>query len=159
MERDDPPQGSHRGGRLWHGASGPDFSRAARDAGAIRLCGAAARGARPHACRNIAMANGRCHLHGGRSTGPVTDAGRRRAVRARWKHGGRSAHAKEERRALVELLRLLGDQRVAFESFIEAGGAESLLRAIARTTAAFVAADTPAAMGSGDPFALGDDDE
>lgn len=48
-------------------------------------CGAKTRAGRP--CQAPVMANGRCKLHGGRSTGPTTQAGRDRisAVQtARW---------------------------------------------------------------------------
>ena len=34
--------------------------------------------------------NGRCHLHGGKSTGPRTDEGRTRIAAAQFKHGKRS---------------------------------------------------------------------
>jgi hypothetical protein len=34
--------------------------------------------------------NGRCHLHGGASTGPRTDEGRARIAAAQFKHGNRS---------------------------------------------------------------------
>ncbi len=54
--------------------------------GRRRTCGAHARSS-GSPCRAPAMANGRCKLHGGKSTGPKTEAGRKRcaeAVRARW---------------------------------------------------------------------------
>ncbi len=41
--------------------------------------------------RQPAMANGRCRLHGGLSTGPRTAEGRARCARARLKHGAYSA--------------------------------------------------------------------
>ena len=34
--------------------------------------------------------NGRCHLHGGKSTGLRTDEGRQRIAKAQFKHGRRS---------------------------------------------------------------------
>jgi hypothetical protein len=43
------------------------------------------------ACRSPAMANGRCRMHGGASTGPRTQEGLARSKRARWKHGFYSA--------------------------------------------------------------------
>jgi hypothetical protein len=50
------------------------------------------------------MANGRCRMHGGKSTGPRTAEGLERSRRARWKHGHYSAEAKAERaRARLEL--------------------------------------------------------
>ena len=38
-------------------------------------------------CRGAAMPNGRCKLHGGKSTGPRTAEGLARSRRANWKHG------------------------------------------------------------------------
>ena len=45
------------------------------------------------------MANGRCRMHGGKSTGPRTPEGRERCRKANWKHGRRSAEAIAERKA------------------------------------------------------------
>jgi hypothetical protein len=39
------------------------------------------------------MANRRCRMHGGTSTGPRTPEGLQRCQRAAWKHGRRSAEA------------------------------------------------------------------
>ena len=53
-------------------------------------CRAQACGARTRAggsCLGLAMANGRCRLHGGASTGPRTQAGLARMVAAKTKHG------------------------------------------------------------------------
>jgi len=38
-------------------------------------------------CRAAAMPNGRCKVHGGKSTGPRTPEGLERSRRANWKHG------------------------------------------------------------------------
>jgi hypothetical protein len=43
------------------------------------------------------MPNGRCKLHGGKSTGPRTPEGLERSRRANWKHGHFSREAKAER--------------------------------------------------------------
>ena len=43
--------------------------------------------------------NGRCHLHGGASTGPRTEEGRARIAAAHFKHGGRSKAFVEAQRA------------------------------------------------------------
>ena len=59
------------------------------DLAAVRRCGARTRAGRP--CRQPAMANGRCRLHGGKSTGPRTAAGRARSRKARLVHGARAA--------------------------------------------------------------------
>ncbi len=79
---------SDRRGRLKNGNRPGDFLAAPR-CGAHTRCGGE--------CRQPAMPNGRCRLHGGLSTGPRTPAGLARSRRARWKHGARSA----EVRALV----------------------------------------------------------
>jgi hypothetical protein len=42
-------------------------------------------------CRQPAMANGRCRLHGGKSTGPKTSQGLERTRKGNWKHGLYSA--------------------------------------------------------------------
>jgi hypothetical protein len=63
-------------------------------------------------CRGAAMPNGRCRLHGGKSTGPRTPEGLERSKRARWKHGYYSREAKAERshlRAAILALRDLCD--------------------------------------------------
>src|SRR5262245_21019477 len=71
-----------RRGRLKNGNPCGDYLRAPR-------CGARTRAGCP--CRQPAMPNGRCRLHGGLSTGPRTAEGRRRARTARLVHGYRSA--------------------------------------------------------------------
>ena len=61
-------------------------------------------------CRAAAMLNGRCKVHGGKSTGPRTPGGLERSKRARWKHGYYSREAKVERsrvRAALLALRYL----------------------------------------------------
>jgi hypothetical protein len=71
-----------RRGRLNNGNPGGDFLAAPR-------CGAKTRAGCN--CRQPAMANGRCRFHGGKSTGPRTEAGRARARSNRLVHGLRSA--------------------------------------------------------------------
>lgn len=53
------------------------------------------------------MANGRCRMHGGGSTGPRTPEGLERLRKARTTHGGRSAEAVELRRMLAAERRML----------------------------------------------------
>jgi hypothetical protein len=53
------------------------------------------------------MANGRCDMHGGKSTGPRTPEGLARSRRAGWKHGFYSAAAKATRREARARLRAL----------------------------------------------------
>jgi len=50
------------------------------------------------------MANGRCRLHGGLSTGPKTAEGIERIRRAVTKHGRYSKQANAERRFIRELI-------------------------------------------------------
>jgi hypothetical protein len=74
-----PPE---RRGRLKNGNRSGDFLAAPR-CGARTRCGGA--------CRQPAMTNGRCRMHGGLSTGPRTPEGLARSRRARLTHGARSA--------------------------------------------------------------------
>ncbi len=69
-------------GRLRHGNPSGDFLAAPR-------CGARTRAG--CACRQPAMANGRCRLHGGKSTGARTAAGLARCRTATLAHGQRTA--------------------------------------------------------------------
>jgi len=71
-----------RRGRLKNGNPPGDYLAAPR-------CGAKTRAG--CACRQPAMKNGRCRLHGGKSTGARTAEGRRRARTARLVHGRRTA--------------------------------------------------------------------
>jgi hypothetical protein len=63
------------------------------------------------------MANGRCRMHGGLSTGPRTPEGLERARKAPWRHGHYSAEAKaaraEGRRVVRELRQLVAMGRMA----------------------------------------------
>jgi hypothetical protein len=65
-------------------------------------CGAKTRRGTP--CRSPAMANGRCRMHGGMSTGPRTPEGLTHSKRARWKHGLYSASAETERQRTRQLI-------------------------------------------------------
>jgi hypothetical protein len=73
---------ARRRGRLKNGNPSGDFLAAPR-------CGAKTRAG--CACRQPAMTNGRCRLHGGKSTGARTAEGRRRARATRLVHGRRTA--------------------------------------------------------------------
>ena len=79
-----------RRGRLRNGATPGDFLAAPR-------CGARTRAG--ECCRQPAMKNGRCRMHGGLSTGPRTAAGRARCAAARRTHGFYSAEMVALRRA------------------------------------------------------------
>jgi hypothetical protein len=85
-----PPAPPLRRGWLRHGNRPGDYAKAPR-------CGARTRAG--GCCRQPAMANGRCRMHGGLSTGPRTEAGLARARRARWKHGFDSAEIRNLRSA------------------------------------------------------------
>jgi hypothetical protein len=80
MHRDGPARGW-----LKHGNPPGDPTSAPR-------CGAHTR--RHNACQAPAMANGRCRMHGGRSTGPRTLAGLARIRTATTRHGRCSAVAR-----------------------------------------------------------------
>jgi len=60
---------------------------------------------------NEPMPNGRCKLHGGKSTGPRTPEGLERSRRANWKHGHFSREAKAERSLLRAAILALRDLR------------------------------------------------
>lgn len=69
------------------------------------VCGAKARTNIHQPCRRIAMANGRCHLHGGKSTGSKTPEGKLIQKMASWKHGMRSKEAIAEARNVQQMVR------------------------------------------------------
>jgi hypothetical protein len=85
-----------RHGWLRNGNRPGDFSKAAR-------CGA--RNRRGASCQCPAMANGRCRLHGGLSTGPRTPEGIERIRQAVTKHGRYSEEGIAERRHNRALLK------------------------------------------------------
>src|SRR5277367_2646595 len=100
MERktDKAPR-ERRLGSLKNGNPSGDFTKVAR-------CGAKNRRGLP--CQQPAMKNGRCRLHGGKSTGPRTPEGRQRIAQANLKHGYYAKAARQERRdfrAFVKRLR------------------------------------------------------
>jgi hypothetical protein len=86
------PDEPHAPRRGWLRNNNPpgDLSKA-------RRCGAKTRRGTP--CQSPAMKNGRCRMHGGKSTGPRTCAGLERSRRARWRHG---AYSRETRELLAE---------------------------------------------------------
>lgn len=63
-------------------------------------CGAKTRKGNP--CQQVAMANRRCYLHGGKSTGPRTPEGLERMRQSKIKHGYYSQEKITERRAFRE---------------------------------------------------------
>ena len=78
---------------------------------ALPVCGARTRGGA--SCRNYAMRNGRCRMHGGASTGARTAAGLERVRTVNLVHGGRS-------REMIELRRLVRELRGGARRLIEA---------------------------------------
>jgi hypothetical protein len=99
-----------RRGWLQNGNRTGDFLLAPR-CGARTRCGGE--------CRQPAMYNGRCRLHGGLSTGPRTAEGLTRSRRARWKHGARSAQV----RALLREARLQSRRTRALRSRLSGASA------------------------------------
>ena len=87
---------ARRHGWLKNGNAPGDFSKAPR-------CGAKNRRGTPCQCP---MANGRCRLHGGLSTGPKTAEGIERIRRAKLKHGRYTKQVKAERAEYREVLRV-----------------------------------------------------
>lgn len=96
MPNDDNEPHAKRRGWLKNGNPPGDPSRAPR-------CGAKNRA--HNACRAPAMRNGRCRMHGGRSTGPKTAEGHKKSQSANLIHGEYSAQAKEQKRRFVTALR------------------------------------------------------
>ena len=66
-------------------------------------CGAKTRKGTP--CKGPAMTNGRCRMHGGKSTGPRTSEGLERSRKANWKHGYYTAKSINQRWFIRQLLR------------------------------------------------------
>ena len=60
--------------------------------------------------------NGRCHLHGGKSTGPRTDEGRARIAAAHFKHGNRTKQAIAERRESAAIGRMIRRELATLET-------------------------------------------
>lgn len=67
-------------------------------------CGARTRGQKT--CRGPAMKNGRCRMHGGKSTGPQTSAGLMRSKTTNLKHGFYSLEARCERQMAGQIQRI-----------------------------------------------------
>ena len=74
---------------------------------ASETCGAQTRSDRP--CRNFAGPNGRCRMHGGKSTGPRTSEGKSVAAQNGRKHGVYSRGYTDDELRVVEELRLADD--------------------------------------------------
>src|SRR5687767_12522588 len=104
-----PTRGLVRGARWSKLSNEPHASGWAKH---LELARAAPRCAAPRKsdgqpCRQGAMPNGRCRMHGGMSTGPRTPEGLERSRKANWKHGHYSVEAIKARREAREEPRLL----------------------------------------------------
>jgi hypothetical protein len=104
VEKPSEPQHLQCSGRLKNGNPAGNPAAAAR-------CGARTRAGLPCRCPAI-RGRKRCKLHGGRSTGPKTAAGRERIRQANFKHGRYSAQvialqreARSALRAMRELMK------------------------------------------------------
>lgn len=93
-------------------------------------CGAKTR--QGTSCRAPAMANGRCRMHGGKSTGPRTAAGLARSRKAKYKHGHYSVEAKERRK---QTQRLMTEAKTLLQQLAEMQGIEGTCRSVADAAA------------------------
>jgi len=75
-----------------------------------KLCGAKSRRNENRPCRGIAMANGRCRMHGGKSTGRKTEEGKRNhalAVTTTGLHTNKAIEDKRQARKMINDTKLL----------------------------------------------------
>lgn len=75
----------------------------------VSLCGAKARRNNHLPCRQPAMKNGRCRLHGGKCQGPKTPEGKMKAAKANLKHGNYTKEAMIERKKMSIMMRWRDD--------------------------------------------------
>jgi hypothetical protein len=66
-------------------------------------------------CEAQSMKNGRCHLHGGLSTGAKTVEGRTRSQKSNWKHGKYSSGVREERKLVQSLTQSFASLRAKID--------------------------------------------
>lgn len=97
--RNDEPSHATRRGWLKNGNIPGDPNKAPR-------CGALS-GRSRNPCRGPAVRNGRCRMHGGKSTGAKTPEGIERVRKANWIHGCYSAEAQQVRREVRQQKRTL----------------------------------------------------
>ena len=102
-------------------------------------CGARARSG--CACRVPAMANGRCRMHGGRSTGPRTPEGKASRTAAHTAHGHRAAPQRKALRATRTVIRrmLLCAVAVRLGQYMSA----EMMAGLARYPLAFLPPENP----------------
>lgn len=77
-----------------------------------RECGAKAKTNGRQPCRRLAMANGRCHLHGGMSTGAKTLKGRYQQKMSSWKHGFYSKESIDERKSIKKIIKDFSNKNI-----------------------------------------------
>jgi hypothetical protein len=82
-------------------------------------CGARTR--RGTSCMEPAMINGRCRMHGGKSTGPRTPEGLERSRKANWRHGYYSAESIAWRRYISDFFRQCREVRNRVKEDIKSG--------------------------------------
>jgi hypothetical protein len=108
----DEPLARERGARFTAHAGGPRAQQASKLEARLLLSRSEGGTVARAGGTTCAMPNGRCKLHGGKSTGPRTPEGLERSRRANWKHGHFSREAKAERsrvRAALLVIRYLRD--------------------------------------------------
>jgi hypothetical protein len=88
----------------------PDWRLTLPLAQSCRRCGARTRGGLK--CKAPAMSNGRCRMHGGKSTGPRTSEGLERMRRANTRHG---IYSEERRRLMLAVRKLVREARQTAE--------------------------------------------
>lgn len=98
MKKPDNLPLAKRRGRLKNGNPSGDYSLSPR-------CGAYARRTKMP-CNGPAMTNGRCRMHGGKSTGPKTICGIVNSRKANWKHGEYSVESRKQRKECSELIKM-----------------------------------------------------
>ena len=67
-------------------------------------CGAKTKRNEHAPCRQPAMKNGRCRMHGGKSTGPKTPEGKMRSALANTKHGRYTKSSMEENKHMRTMM-------------------------------------------------------
>lgn len=73
-------------------------------------CGAKIRNKTGDTCNQVAMANGRCYFHGGKSTGPKTKKGLLRMKQSKIKHGYYTQEKIKERKEFRHILQQAKNQ-------------------------------------------------
>lgn len=78
----------------------------------VKLCNARTKRYNGRPCQQPGMlTNGRCRLHGGKSTGPKTLEGKKRSATANFKHGRYTLAALWEKKRMQELMKWRHDLR------------------------------------------------